>query len=206
MVLTAAAGAGLARLVERPGRVLPGLALAGFAASLVSGGIIAIGNARGEVSPDAAWFARAPAMWAAVRRHAPADARVANNPALFAAMTPWPVNISWALLADRRSCFAGNELAIAFAPLSRQRRGEISEQFRRVFAGEASADDLHALAETFGCDVVLVTARDGAWARDPFAGSPLFRLAETEPEAWRVYIATRDTSAPAPSTTNQGSQ
>lgn len=200
MVLTAAAGAGLARLVERPGRILPGLALAGFAASLVSGGIIAIGNARGEVSPDAAWFARAPAMWAAVRRHAPADARVANNPALFAAMTPWPVNISWALLADRRSCFAGNELAIAFAPLSRQRRGEISEQFRRLYAGEGSADDPRALAEMYGCGVVLITARDGAWARDPFADSPLYRLAETDPQAWRVYVAARNARDPAPST------
>lgn len=198
MVLTAAAGAGLARLTERRGRIVPGLALAGFAASLVGGGVIAAGNARGEVSSDAAWFARAPAMWAAVRRHAPAEARVANNPALFATMTPWPVNISWALMADRRSCFAGNELAIAFAPLSRQRRGAISDQFLRVFAGEGSAGDMRALARTYGCDVVLVTARDGAWARDPFADSPFYRLAETEPAAWRVYVATPSSSAPPP--------
>ncbi|GLK83042.1 hypothetical protein [Ancylobacter defluvii] len=209
MVLTAAAGAGLTRLVERRGRVVPGLALAGFAASLIGGAVIAAGNARGEISSDAAWFARAPAMWAAVRRHAPAGARVANNPALFATMTPWPVNISWALLADRRSCFAGNELAIAFAPLSRQQRGAISDQFLRVFAGEGSADDLRALADTNGCDVVLVTARDGAWARDPFAESPLYHLVETEPEAWRVYVATplsSDPARPASSTTPQGSQ
>lgn len=208
MVLTAAAGAGLARLRERRGRIAPGLALAGFAASLVGGAVIAAGNARGAVSSDAAWFARAPDMWAAVRRHAPAGARVANNPALFATMTPWPVNISWALMADRRSCFAGNELAIAFAPLSRQRRAAISDQFLRVFAGEGSADDLRALTEIYGCDVVLVTARDGAWMRDPFAGSLLYRLAETEPAAWRVYVVARNTGAarPTPSTTPQGSQ
>jgi hypothetical protein len=115
-------------------------------------------------------------------------------------MTPWPVNISWALLADRRSCFAGNELAIAFAPLSRQRRGEISEQFRRLYAGEGSADDPRALAEMYGCGVVLITARDGAWARDPFADSPLYRLAETDPQAWRVYVAARNARDPAPST------
>lgn len=190
MVLTAAAGAGLARLVARRRGITVAGAGAALAASLIGGGVIAAENARGEVSADAAGFARAPAMWAAVRRHAPAEARVANNPALFADMTPWPVNISWALLADRRSCFAGNELAIAFAPLSRQRRGEISDRFLRVFAGEGSADDLHALAETYGCDVVLVTARDGAWVRDPFAESPLYRLAESEPEAWRIYVAT----------------
>ncbi|QFR34496.1 hypothetical protein [Ancylobacter sp. TS-1] len=190
MVLTAAAAAGLARLVARRRGITVAGASAALVASLIGGAIIATGNARGEVSADAAGFARAPAMWAAVQRHAPAEARVANNPALFADMTPWPVNISWALLADRRSCFAGNELAIAFAPLSRQRRGEISDRFLRVFAGEGSADDLRALAEAYGCDVVLVTARDGAWARDPFADSPLYQLAETEPEAWRVYVAT----------------
>lgn len=214
MVLTAAAAGGLARLMEQRVWVvhrlaLAGFALAGFAASLVGGAVIAAGNVRGEGSSDAAWFARAPAMWEAVRRHAPAEARVANNPALFATMTPWPVNISWGLLADRRSCFAGNELAIAFAPLSGQQRAAISDQFLRVFAGEGSADDLRALAEAYGCDVVLLTARDGGWAHDPFAGSPLYRLAETEPEAWRVYVATRsanDPASPLPSTTPQESR
>lgn len=207
MVLTAAAAAGLVRLMERRGRIASTLALAGFAASLVGGVGIAAGNVRGEVSSDAAWFARAPAMWAAVRRHASVEARVANNPALFATMTPWPVNISWALLADRRSCFAGNELAIAFAPLSPQRRGAISDRFLRTFAGAGSADDIRAMAETYGCQIVLITALDGAWARDPFAHSPLYRLAETEPGAWRVYVATPSSSdpvRPAPSTTPKG--
>lgn len=191
MVLTAAAAAGLVHLLARLRRIVPGLALAAFTASLVSGAVIAAGNIRGTLSPDGAAFARAPALWAAVRRQTPEGARVASNPALFAAMTPWPVNISWALLADRRSCFAGNELAIAFAPLSPARRDAISDQFLRVFAGEGTAEDVRALAGTYGCDVVLVTAGDGAWARDPFADSPLYRLAEAEPGAWRIYVADR---------------
>ena len=56
-------------------------------------------------------------------------------------MTPWPGNISWALLANRRSCFAGDQLLLAFAPLPRARREEIDAQFIRVFAGDGSADD-----------------------------------------------------------------
>ena len=50
-------------------------------------------------------------------------------------LTPWPANMSWALLADRSSCFAGRELALAFAPLPPDRREAINAQFIRVFAG-----------------------------------------------------------------------
>ncbi len=64
-------------------------------------------------------------------------ARFANNPLFLRDVTPWPVNISWALLADRSSCFAGREMALAFAPLPPPRREAIDTQFIRVFAGAA---------------------------------------------------------------------
>ncbi|MCS0496454.1 hypothetical protein NVS89_15235 [Ancylobacter sp. MQZ15Z-1] len=196
MVLTAAAAAGLAGLVARRARLALVAALALFAASLPAGAIILAGNAGGDASLSAAAFARAPAMWAAVRRAVPPQDRIASNPALFADMTPWPVNISWALLADRRSCFAGKELAIAFAPLAPAAREAISRQFLAVFDGRAGPDDVHALAERYDCRAVLVTARDGAWTRDPFAVSPDYRLVETEPDAWRLYRATAPASSP----------
>ncbi|HEY9215489.1 MAG TPA: hypothetical protein VIQ29_21875 [Ancylobacter sp.] len=198
LVLTAAAAAGIARWVEQRTRLAVGLAVAAFAASVPAGAIIIAGNARGEPSPSAEAFARAPAMWAAVRRHTPEDSRVANNPGLFADMTPWPVNISWALLGDRRSCFAGNELAIAFAPLSPERRAEISGRFLRTFAGSGSPDDVRALAETYGCGTVLLTALDGAWTNDPFATSPFYRLAEAQADAWRIYVAIPPSGDDAP--------
>jgi hypothetical protein len=34
-----------------------------------------------------------------------------------------------------------------------------------------------------------VTAEDGAWDRDPFAKSSLYRLAETRAGKWRIYVA-----------------
>src|SRR5205085_2311657 len=89
------------------------------AASLVCGGL----------------FVQTPEMWAAVRRHAAPDERVANNPLFLQDLTPWPVNLSWALLSDRRSCFAGRELTLAYTALPRARREEIDAQFMRVFAG-----------------------------------------------------------------------
>ncbi|MBP2307020.1 hypothetical protein GBZ48_23355 [Azospirillum melinis] len=189
MVLTAAAGAGLARCVERRAALPLVLAMAAATATLPDGLRLAAENLAGRPSSSAAAFARSPALWQAVRRHAPPDARVASNPALFADMTPWPVNLSWALFADRRSCFAGNELAIAFAALQSERRAAIAEQFGRVFAGDGTPDDIRALAWIHRCDVVVVTVFDGAWSRDPFAASPLYRLAEAEPGLWRIYSA-----------------
>ena len=88
--------------------------------------------------PDAKVFAEAPNLWVAVRRHAGPAARIANNPHFLADLTPWPANISWALLANRSSCFAGREMAIAFAPLPREQRAEIDA---RVCAGVRRAGD-----------------------------------------------------------------
>ena len=79
-------------------------------------------------------------MWAAVRHYAGAADRVANNPLFMAEMTPWPVNISWALFANRASCFAGRSFPHSSLPYDRL--GSIDEQFRRVFAGHGSADDV----------------------------------------------------------------
>ena len=123
-----------------------------------------------------------------MRRHAdPAD-RIANNPLFLQATTLWPVNISWALLADRSSCYAGRELALAFAPLSAERRKEIDAQFVRVFRGDAAPDDIRDLARRYDCRIAVVTPRDGAWQRDPFAASPLYRLVEDETGRWRIYV------------------
>ena len=138
--------------------------------------------------PDAKVFAEAPNLWSAARRYAGPAARVANNPRFLADLTPWPVNISWALLADRSSCFAGREMAIALAPLPPERRAEVDAEFRRVFEGDGTSNDVHDLATKFGCDVVLLVPQDRAWDHDPFAGGPDYRLAETRDGRWRIYV------------------
>jgi hypothetical protein len=102
-------------------------------------------------------------------------------------MTLWPVDISWALLADRRSCFAGRELALVYASLPRPRLDEIDAQFIRVFAGKAEPGDIGDLATKYDCRLVVLTSADGAWANDPFATDPRFRLVEEKPGEWRIY-------------------
>jgi hypothetical protein len=104
---------------------------------------------------------------------------------------PWPVNISWALLANRSSCFGSRDLALAFAPLSPERRDAINAQFIRVFAGEGTPADVSEMAAKYGCEVVIVVPQDKAWDNDPFAASPDFRLAESREGRWRIYTRRR---------------
>ena len=187
IVMTAAGMAGLqGGLLRTP---IMAAALAGLALSVPD----FIQTIRDNiVSPrqpsDAKVFAEAPDLWRGVRRHAGPGARIANNPHFLADLTPWPVNISWALLANRSSCFAGREMAIAFAPLPPDRRTEIDAEFLRVFDGQGMPDDVHDLATKYGCDVVVLVPQDKAWDRDPFAAGPDYRLAEMREDSWRIYV------------------
>ncbi|MDY0884478.1 hypothetical protein ACFPL7_00155 [Dongia soli] len=156
------------------------------------------GNLFGHMTASARAFAESPALWAAVRSHTNAETRIANNPAYLQEVTPWPVNISWALLSDRRSCFAGNELAIAFASLPTQERLDISSLFLRVFDGTGSAEDVTRLYRDYGCRAAVVTSQDGAWNHDPFATSKFFRLVQVEEGKWRIYVAADTDATDAP--------
>jgi hypothetical protein len=186
LLLTIFAAAGLARWTAE-GKLPPlTLAAAAIALGTPNGVELVIRTAS---APAAAALIPADTlrMWSAVRRHAEPQERVANNPLFLADATAWPVNISWALLADRRSCYAGHDLAIAFAPVSATQRKEIDALFARVFSGHPVDGDVEKLATRHHCDVVVTTPQDGAWSRDPFAASGLYRMVEAQPQAWRIY-------------------
>jgi hypothetical protein len=187
LLLMAFAAAGLAQWTATGARIPATLALLGILVGLPNGVSFIVENISGAPSASAQAFARTPAMWDAVRRHSSSDARVANNPLFVGDVTAWPVNISWALLADRRSCYAGYNLGIPFAPVSAARRTEIDALFARVFEGDAKDGDLQQLAERHRCDVIVVAAQDGAWLRDPFAASGIYELVEERSGAWRIY-------------------
>jgi hypothetical protein len=188
-VLTIFAATGLARWLAWPSPIAAAFALACLALALPRSVELVAENLRGRPSASAKAFATTPEMWAAVRRvTAPAE-RVANNPQFMADMTPWPVNISWALFADRASCFAGSELVLPYSSLPRARVDEIDQQFQRVFDGGGTAGDLRDMANRYQCRTVVLTAQDGAWTKDPFAKSVDFTLAEEKAGAWRIYRA-----------------
>jgi len=191
MILIAFAAAGTVAAPQRGLRAaIAAFALGGLMLSLPDSAMMIYDNWRGSAAADEAAFAQTPELWTAVRRHAPAGARVANNPLFLQDLTPWPANISWALLADRSSCFAGRELAIPFAALSPERR-DINDQFIRVFAGQGMPADVGEFASKYGCDVVVVVPQDGAWTNDPFAASADYRLAEIRDTRWRIYVRAR---------------
>jgi len=189
VILIAAAAAGVVAAPDRAARAaIAAAAFGGLILSLPDSAAMIYANWRGDAAADESVFAQAPELWSAVRRYAPANARVANNPLYLQDLTPWPGNMSWALLADRNSCFAGREMAIPFAPLLPERREAINSQFIRVFAGQAASADVDELATKYGCDVVVVVPQDGAWTKDPFAASAVYKLAESREGRWRIYV------------------
>jgi hypothetical protein len=187
LLLMCFAAAGLAQWTATRSRMLATIGITGIILGMPEGISQARVNISGKPSASEAAFAKSPALWEAVRRHTAAGERIANNPLFLSDITSWPVNMSWALLANRRSCYAGHNLAIPFATVSSARREAIDVLFTRVFSGQAQADDLHQLANRQGCDVAVVTAADGAWTADPFATSGLYRRVESRPGEWRIY-------------------
>jgi len=90
---------------------------------------------------------------------------------------------------------SGGRIAALGASLGKGRE-EIDAQFIRVFAGDTSSGDIEELATRYDCRVVVVTAQDGAWRKDPFAASALYRLVEDDAR-WRIYrLAEVPKSAP----------
>jgi len=189
MVLIVAAAAGFFH--ARCRAAIVATALAGLVLSLPDTATTVHDAIAGRPRPGSKILTQTPELWDAVRRYAPPGARVANNPLFLRDVTPWPVNISWALLADRSSCFAGREMALAFAPLPPPRREAINAQFIRVFAGEGTAADVSDMATRYGCEVVVVVPQDKAWNNDPFAASADYRLAENRDDGWRIYLRTK---------------
>jgi hypothetical protein len=188
-VLIAVTAAGLMLLPRRA--VIVATAIGGLMLSLPDTAAMIRSNIAGTPAPDGAVFAQTPELWRAVRRYAAPTARVANNPLFLQDLTPWPANMSWALLANRSSCFAGRELALALTPLSKEMLETINAKFVRVFAGEGTPADVGDMAKKYGCDVVVVVPQDKAWNNDPFAASPDYRLAENRDGRWRIYVASR---------------
>lgn len=187
--LSAALSMAVQTMRSRRARALLAAGLALIALGLPDTLALAHRNITGEPSPDGRVFAGDPVLWRAVRREMGPKVRIASNPGRLEKLTPWPINLSWALLSRRRSCFGGQEMALAFAPLSASGRVEAAGLFDRVFSGTGTAEDVATLRRAFGCGAIVVTAQDGAWTADPFASSPLYRLTQEEDGRWRIYVA-----------------
>jgi len=186
LVLTIFAAAGIAPW-SATARARATAAFVCIALGIPGGIAFAWENAVGMPMPSAAALAETPEMWAAVRRHAAPDERVGNNPLLLDDSVRWPINISWALFADRRSCYAGWNLARAIVPLPKPEIDRLETLFDRVFAGHGTTEEVRDFATRYRCRVIVVTSRDGAWNSDAFAASRYFHLVEQKEGQWRIY-------------------
>jgi hypothetical protein len=187
LVLIAFTAAGLGRYLPEMPRLYAVAALAVVALALVSGARDLYKNFEIKPQASAKQFSDSVQLWAAVRRNSARGERVVNNPGFLADMTRWPINISWALLAHRRSCYAGPDLALPFAPMTRKSRAKAEEAFTRLFAGKADRDEVDRLAAAFDCSLVVVTPNDGAWTTGPLAENSPFQLVDSKLNAWRIY-------------------
>jgi hypothetical protein len=189
MVLTAFTAAGLTRWIEGRAKLLVAAASAALLLGVPDGVLNFRDNAFGRSNGSGPGLSQQAALWARVREHATPTDRVLNNTLALQDMTPWPVNIGWALLSNRRSCFAGYELVVAYASLTKSQRDDADRLFIRLFGGNASAADVRDVADKYQCAIVVMTREDGAWANDPLRNSPHYRLAEERADAWRIYKA-----------------
>lgn len=176
----------IARWPAKPSRVTAGVAALGVLLTLPETLQYLREDIFASRLPSERLLAATPSLWQAVRRHTAPNERVANNPAFLGDMTPWAVNISWALMGDRRSCYAGYDLATAFASVAPAERAAIDQIFERVFSGAPVGADVEQLANRFGCDTIVLTPQDGAWQRDPFLSGRVYRRVDSA-EGWRIY-------------------
>ena len=134
-------------------------------------------------------FVSESALWQAVRNVTPPDEAIANNPSDLASLTPWPGDIGWALLSRRRHCAVGGSYLLAFRPVfSLAIRSEAQILLGRVFSGQGSDEDLRAMRDKFQCRTLVVTPRDGLWAKDSLGKSQIYKLVDQTNE-WKILRA-----------------
>jgi hypothetical protein len=187
LCLTALSAAGVAMYWRRLSKSFIVAVMMLLSMALFDGVIYLSRNMLPETSRSGKLFEASVAMWRAVRRHSGPLDRVANNPYYLADMTTWPINISWALLSNRRSCYANKDMVLAFVPGLQNRAEDYDALFKRVFAGTPQQGDVGELATTLRCDIFVVTASDSAWRNDPFLRESSLELVDSDSANWRIY-------------------
>ena len=106
---------------------------------------------------------------------------------------------TWALMYEAASNGMGITIAVPAVSETYLRDGRLKPCFggtsdlrmhySLVYANGALKErpDVRALATRYDCRVIVVSASDGAWGRDPFAGSGYYQLAEQNDGKWRIY-------------------
>lgn len=134
-------------------------------------------------------FLRQREAWAKVREYAGPTERVQANPDGYAALTPWPATLPYALFADRATAYANPEYATVFAyRYDKDKRNEQYQLIQNVFSAKPTEDALRRVRDTLKVKVLLVDKFDAVWHSDAIESSGLYQLAFVEDE-FKIYVA-----------------
>jgi hypothetical protein len=129
--------------------------------------------------------------WDLVRRHASRDELVQSNPYAFTRLSPFPVNLSFTLFADRRSVYAHPNLIHTYS------HGMGSELLRglhlivmNAFSEQPNPNLLKLLRDGLHVKALLVDRKDPVWRGDGLERSKVYARVHAE-EFFRVYVATK---------------
>lgn len=124
---------------------------------------------------------------------------VQSNPEGIRGFQPFPVNLSWAMFADRRTALADRQYGAISALLHGEDFHKPFERIVNVFSAAPDPESVRFLAERLRVKVLVVSPMDGAWGNDGIARSGHYRLVHEEPDAFKIYCRTSLESAGAES-------
>lgn len=144
----------------------------------------------GGGNADNTQFLKDKQMWRAVDLTTPSDEAVASNPLYLQSLTPWPGNISWAMLSNRDTCTPPFAYLAAFAPQAdKAELGSIYDFMLKIFNGAPQAADFQTLRDRFLCKTILVVPSDALWTSKVLAASGYYHQVEDNPGKWTIYRA-----------------
>jgi hypothetical protein len=140
-------GAAVGMMLASRRTAIIAVALGGLILSLPGTASMIRYNIGGSPVPDGRFSRNRRNLWAAVRRYASPTARVANNPLFLQDLTPWPANMSWALLGQSQFVLCRPRIGARLSRLCRRRAARRSMRNSSACSpGKARADDVSEMA------------------------------------------------------------
>jgi hypothetical protein len=136
-------------------------------------------------------FAQQPWIWARVREYCGPRDLVQSNPDGYEAVTRWPIDLPFVLLADRPAALASPHAAMYLA--TGYSRDDIDQHYKKVkdvFSESPNLDSIRFLHGVLGVKVVVVDPGDGVWKSDAIERSGLYKIMYHGADA-KIYLSSQ---------------
>jgi len=132
--------------------------------------------------------------WELVRQFAGPSELVQCNPEGIRGFKPFPVNLSWAMFADRRTACADRQYGAISAILRGEDFPQSFDRIVNVFSAAPNPETVRFVARQLGVKILVVSRMDGAWDSNAIASTGLYQLVHEEPDAFKIYCRTAEES------------